>query len=212
MSILFNIIFLFASYIIGSIPVSLIFGKAFKKIDLRQHGSGNLGTTNAIRVLGAKLGGIVFVFDVLKAIVVLLLIKSNLIQIKDVNFIHPVFFGLAGVIGHCYSPFVKFKGGKAVACSLGVVLCMVPIPAAIGLVAFIITLFTFGYVSLGSMVAAVTVLIGTTIQYALYGFDWFVYPICVVLVILIIYKHKKNIIAIINGTERTIKKKNKTAN
>lgn len=207
MNIFYNILFLFLSYIIGSIPVSLIFGKVFKKIDLREHGSGNLGTTNAIRVLGFKLGAIVFLFDVLKAIVVLLLLKYNIITINNVNFIHPIFFGLAGIIGHCYSPFVKFKGGKAVACSLGVVLILTPIPAVACVLAFALIVKKTGYVSLGSMLGGVTVLLTTIIQSFFLGFDWLIISIYLFLVLLIIFKHKKNIIALMNGTERSFKKK-----
>ena len=208
MDIFYNILFLIISYILGAIPFSFIIGKVFKKLDLRKYGSGNLGSTNAFRVLGKKLGSLVFILDVIKAMVILLLVKNGILQeIFNTTLIHSAFFGIMAVVGHCYSPFVKFKGGKAVACSLGVVLSLTPIPAILCLVVFGIVLKITGYVSLSSLMATLTVFISSLVQFLIQDFDWVVFPIYCFLSVLIVLRHRKNIKKLFNGTENSFKKK-----
>ena len=217
-----SVIFLVISYVIGSIPFGLIFGKAFKGIDIREYGSGNIGSTNAIRVLGKKVGYLVFLCDVLKGMFVIIILKildSTNIWTTPIEFF---FYGAAAIIGHSFSIFLEFKGGKAVATSLGVVLILTPIPAIACLIVFGIILFASGYVSLASTGATLTVIITTWILYAI-GYqatnvvDYFIstpgllVSICyTVLSTLIFLKHTKNYKRLLNGTESSFKKnKNK---
>lgn len=107
------IIFGIIAYLLGSIPFALIIGKIGYKIDVREHGSGNLGATNAFRVLGIKAGSIVIIGDILKGTAAVLLP-----QLFDAN-VYPLIIGIIAVLGHTYPIFAKFKGGKAVATSGG---------------------------------------------------------------------------------------------
>ena len=217
-----SVVFLVISYVIGSIPFGLIFGKAFKGIDIREYGSGNIGSTNAIRVLGKKVGYLVFLCDVLKGMFVIIILKildSTNIWTTPIEFF---FYGAAAIIGHSFSIFLEFKGGKAVATSLGVVLILTPIPAIACLIVFGIILFASGYVSLASTGATLTVIITTWILYAI-GYqatnviDYFIstpgllVSICyTALSTLIFLKHTKNYKRLLNGTESSFKKnKNK---
>jgi len=112
------------AYLIGAIPMSLIVGKATKGVDIRDYGSGNPGTTNAIRVLGRKLGLFVFLLDVLKGGFVIFLIRIGLFEAAEV--FHPLLYGIAAAVGHIFPVFLKFKGGKAVATSVGAFLFYSP--------------------------------------------------------------------------------------
>lgn len=219
-----SIVFLILSYLIGSIPFGLLIGKGFKGIDIREHGSGNIGSTNAIRVLGKKLGYLVFLCDVFKGMLIIIILKlldSNGIWTTPIEFF---FYGAAAIIGHSFSIFLNFKGGKAVATSLGVVLILTPIPAVACLIIFLIILLITGYVSLASTGATLTVIITTWILYAI-GYqatnvlDYFisspglVVTICyTVLSSLIILKHTKNYKRLLNGTESSFKKKKSNSN
>lgn len=218
----YAILCLFVAYIIGSFPSALIIGKKFKGIDIREYGSHNLGTTNAIRVLGKKLGFIVFFLDVFKGVLVVglarILYEVNKYQIdfKNIeafNFVlfKPIYYGLCCVIGHMFPIFAGFRGGKAVATSLGITLVFAPIPAILCLFVFALTLEASGYVSLSSTFAILTVCITATIQeYVLYeylgkmGIEVLIlfYTISVFMII----KHRKNYIRIIKGTEHSFKK------
>ncbi len=213
------IIFLVLSYIIGSIPFGLIIGKKSKGIDIREHGSGNIGSTNAIRVLGKKVGYLVFFCDVLKGMLIIILLKildATNVWTTPIEFF---FYGAAAIIGHSFSIFLEFKGGKAVATSLGVVLILTPIPAVACLIVFGIILLISGYVSLASTGATLTVVITAWILYAI-GYqatnflDYFisspgllVASCYTILSSLIILKHTKNYKRLLNGTESSFKKK-----
>ena len=216
-----SVVFLVISYIVGSIPFGLLFGRLFKEIDIREYGSGNIGSTNAIRVLGKKVGYLVFLCDVLKGMLVIIILKildSTGVWTSPIEFF---FYGAAAIIGHSFSIFLEFKGGKAVATSLGVVLILTPIPAIACLIAFGIILFASGYVSLASTGATLTVIITTWILYAI-GYqatnviDYFIsspgllVSICyTVLSTLIFLKHTKNYKRLLNGTESSFKKNKK---
>ena len=219
--VLLTIAFIILSYLIGAIPFGLIIGKGIKHIDIREHGSGNIGSTNAIRVLGKPVGFLVFFFDVFKGMFVIIILK--ILQSTGVwtTPIDCFFYGAAAIIGHSFSCFLKFKGGKAVATSLGVVLVLTPTPAIACLVVFLIILYTTGYVSLASTGATITVVSTTWILYA-FGidstniFEYFIQNPGLlvsisysVLSLLIIIKHFKNYKRLINGTESNFKKKKK---
>ena len=213
------VIFLVLSYIIGSIPFGLIIGKKFKEIDIREYGSGNIGSTNAIRVLGKRVGYLVFICDVFKGMLVIIILKILTATNVWNTPINLFFYGAAAIIGHSFSIFLEFKGGKAVATSLGVVLILTPISAISCLIVFGIILLISGYVSLASTGATLTVVISAWILYAI-GYqatnvlDYFiaspglVVAICyTVLSSLIILKHTKNYKRLLNGTESCFKKK-----
>ena len=109
------------AYLLGSIPFALVVGKIGYGIDIREHGSGNLGGTNTFRTLGKKAGFTVTIADILKGT-----LATSLPMIFGLD-IHPLWFGLAAVLGHVYPVFAKFRGGKAVATSAGVLLCYSPV-------------------------------------------------------------------------------------
>ena len=143
------IIFLVIAYFMGSIPTGVIIGKKFKGIDIREHGSKNTGATNAYRVLGKKYGIIVLLADAFKGwFPVFLATMFNLVGWQV------ILVGILTILGHTLSPFLKFKGGKGVATSLGVFLYLVPNIVLILVVVFMLIAFSTKYVSLASVSAA----------------------------------------------------------
>lgn len=184
------IVFLIA-YLIGSIPSGLIIGKVFYGIDIREHGSGNLGGTNTFRTLGKKAGFAVTIADILKGT-----IAAGLLPIFFDLTIHTVIIGIFAVIGHMYPIFAGFKGGKAVATSAGVVLAFVPVMFVVILAVFFVSLLVTKYVSLSSMIAGVA---GLTYSF-IYG-DTILIIVIMLMTIFIIYRHRTNIKRIINKTE-----------
>lgn len=191
MIVKFIILFIVA-YLVGSIPNALWIGKVFKGLDVRNYGSGNVGATNASRVLGWKLGVLVLSLDVLKGSVFVYIAK--LINLDD---IYLVLVSLAPILGHSYSIYLKFKGGKAVATSLGVFTVLVPKVILVLLVIFLITVFLTQYVSVASITVALLLPIFTFILY-----NNTIYTIFSLIIgLLVVYKHKSNIINLINGKE-----------
>lgn len=184
-----------AAYLLGSIPFALIVGKVGYGIDIRQHGSGNLGGTNTFRTLGKKAGFIVTIADILKGT-----LAASLPSLFGLN-INPLWFGLAAVIGHVYPIFAKFRGGKAVATSAGVLLFCKPLIFLILIIVFLILLFTTKYVSLSSMLTAITGVIAAIII----GNDTPFLIAMSLLAIFVIYRHRANISRIINKTEPKVK-------
>ena len=179
------------AYLLGSIPSGLWIGRKFFQIDIRQHGSGNLGATNSFRILGKKAGTIVLLMDLLKGSISVLLLKQ-----MDLHGISPLIIALFAVMGHTYPLFANFKGGKAVATFAGVILAYQPILFLIGLGIFILTLAISKMVSFTSMV---TISIGVLLS--LYFQDMVLTTIALLADIFIIYRHRTNIQRILNGTE-----------
>ena len=155
MSIIINIGILLLAYLLGSIPTSVWIGKHFFKIDIREHGSKNAGSTNAIRILGWKAGLIVLLFDIFKGWLAVNLIRLTDYYIPEtgdyINF--QLLLGIAAIIGHIFPVYVGFKGGKGVATLLGFVLAIDPTTTLICIGVFIIALIITKYVSLSSMIA-----------------------------------------------------------
>ena len=216
---LISTLFLVLSYLAGAIPFGVIIGKAIKGIDIRKYGSKNIGSTNAIRILGKPTGFLVFFFDVFKGMIVIIILKildSLNIWTSPIEYIY---YGVAAIVGHSFSIFLDFKGGKAVATSLGVVLMLTPLPAISCLIVFLIVLVITGYVSLASTFATITVITLTWILYAIgiqstTFFDYFISSpgliVCIlysIVACLIIIKHRKNYKRLLNGTESSFKKK-----
>lgn len=179
------------AYLLGSIPSGLWIGHKFFQIDIRQHGSGNLGATNSFRILGKKAGTIVLLMDLLKGSISVLLLKQ-----MDLHGVSPLIIALFAVIGHTYPLFANFKGGKAVATFAGVILAYQPVLFLVGLAIFIVTLAISKMVSFTSML---TISIGVLLS--LYFQDIVLTIIALLADIFIIYRHRTNIQRILNGTE-----------
>ena len=187
-------------YLLGSIPFALVIGKVFYHTDVRQYGSGNLGGTNTGRVLGAKAGAAVIACDILKVVAAIAL--SSLIS-PDVS----IWTGLAAAIGHCYPIFAGFKGGKAVATMFGFLLATSIFTfqnawyLIIPLAAFLLLLVLFKMVSLASMAAALCSSIFISVmqmdQLQIIIASW-------LMTILVIYRHRSNIVKIKNGQENKV--------
>src|SRR3954467_14912776 len=148
---------LLASYALGSIPAAYIAGKS-RGIDLRKHGSGNLGATNVMRVLGTKIGMLVFAFDMAKGALPVI-VFPRLVSAAALPFGNPVWFailcGAAAIAGHTRPVFLAFgKGGKGVATAGGVFLALAPVQTLLALIVFAVVLLSSGYVSLGSLTSA----------------------------------------------------------
>ncbi|QFT89026.1 Glycerol-3-phosphate acyltransferase [Bacillus sp. THAF10] len=181
------------AYILGSIPFALVVGKIGYGIDIREHGSGNLGGTNTFRTLGIKAGLIVTICDILKGT-----LAASLPFLLAAD-IHPLIAGACAVVGHVYPVFAKFRGGKAVATSGGVLLFANPVLFGLMLFCFFLFLFLTKYVSLSSMLTGVA----STI-YVLFDGDLPLIIAVSLLTAFVIFKHRTNIGRIINKTEPKI--------
>ncbi|KSU19508.1 Acyl-phosphate:glycerol-3-phosphate O-acyltransferase PlsY [Lactococcus lactis subsp. lactis] len=198
-----TIILLIASYLLGAIPFGLWIGKIFFKKNLHDYGSGNTGTTNTFRILGVKAGISVFTFDLLKGT-----LATLLPLLFHINGVSPLIFGLLAVIGHTFSIFDRFKGGKAVATSAGVILGFSPLFLIYLLVVFIIVLWLFSMISLSSVIGAVFALLGIlifpSIGFILTSYDLLFSIIIFVLAIIIILRHRTNLKRIKNHCESLV--------
>lgn len=187
-------------YLLGSIPNALVIGKLFYGIDIREHGSGNLGGTNAGRTLGAKAGIAVSVLDVLKATIAMVI----------TYFIFPdaiIYAGFFATIGHCFPVFAHFKGGKAVSTAMGFLLGIAILITKNPLIYFIIPLILFFVIlyitKMVSLSAMITLLIATLIL-AFTQSSWIVTGCFAIITLIVIYRHRANISRIKHGEERKI--------
>jgi acyl phosphate:glycerol-3-phosphate acyltransferase len=186
------ILALLAAYLLGATPTSYIAGKLGRGIDLREHGSKNLGATNVYRILGWKYAIPVALFDIAKGVVPVLLARSSS------HAWLPVAVGGAAVLGHMFSPYVSFKGGKGVATAAGMFLALAPVAVVLAILVWGICLWLTGYVSLSSIIAVLTVPLSVAI---LQPNSPYVFWASVFLVALIIFAHRRNIGRLIAGTE-----------
>ena len=154
-----------ASYLIGSIPTSIIAGKALRGIDIREHGSRNPGATNTFRVLGWKIGVAVGLFDIFKGFFAVWFLAS---WIPDTGLvapdIHLIVAGISAVLGHTFTVFAGFKGGKGVGTAFGVFLGLAPAPSIIAFAVWAALVWRTGYVSVGSIAGAVVLLLALITQ------------------------------------------------
>ena len=196
-----TVLLILIAYVLGSIPNALWVGKTFKNIDVREHGSKNTGSTNAARVLGPKLGIFTLILDILKGALPtylgIVLGADLLTRMTGIDKLDVIVIGMAAILGHTFSLFLKFKGGKAVATTLGVFLVLVPYAILILLVIFFVIFGLTRYVSLASIISAValpiTVYLTTRhIPLTILG---------IIIGLLVIIRHKENIKRLINGTE-----------
>ncbi len=192
------------SYLLGSIPTSYIIGKLLKGIDLREHGSGNVGATNTFRVLGPVPGIIVLLVDILKGLIAVLfisrLMSGNSLSYEWVK----VFCGIAAISGHDWTIFLKFRGGRGVATSIGVFFALVPQAIGIALGAGLVVIALSRYVSLGSISGAILFPI---LVYLFYLFKEEPLPylfFSLLASFLVIIKHIPNIKRLIKGKENRL--------
>lgn len=194
------------AYLIGSIPTGFIFVKLIKKQDIRQQGSGNTGATNSMRVLGFKLALLVLLIDIFKGVGAVLL-GSFLYERMGVSttgmFISLV--GLSVILGHIYSIFLKFKGGKGVATTAGVFAVLTPLPILIAFVTFIILTAITKYVSVGSIFGVIMLML-SEFYINMIGQFTDISNLVLILVMgsIIIYRHKENIRRLSEGRENQI--------
>ena len=196
------IIALISAYILGSIPTSYIMGKLIKGIDIRDFGSGNVGATNALRILGTKVGVFTLIIDIGKGFLAVNIARFIIHEPTDLIII---LIGLFAIIGHIFTIFLKFKGGKGVATSAGVFIALVPIPVALALVVFVVTVWLSKFVSLGSILAALTLFVAELVINILNSFSELeILIFTFIIALFIIIRHKANIQRLINGNENKI--------
>jgi glycerol-3-phosphate acyltransferase PlsY len=205
-----------AGYLIGAIPNGYLVARLVRGIDIRQHGSGNIGATNVGRILGLKWFFVVFALDFLKAVIpVSLLMYADLPALVPEGWPRSAVASLAGLailIGNLFPVYIGFRGGKGAATGTGVILPLAPLPTVVALTAFLVVFLTTRYVSLGS-VAAATALVAT--QLLLHGqtaFQGEAAPITWLSIVgaaLVVFRHRTNLVRLVQGTERKIPHKTK---
>lgn len=192
------------AYLIGSIPVALIISKKFFGIDIREYGSGNMGATNAFRVLGPKYGTIIMVLDILKGMLAVGLFYllpyylSN--ELERTNFM--IGLGLSAVMGHIFPIFANFKGGKGVATLLGMLIAVQPVVAVCCVAVFVLVLYLTRYVSLSSILGAIMLPVSVILIWNEHELSYRIFALLVAF--LVIITHQKNIGRLIRGAESRI--------
>lgn len=198
------------SYLLGSIPTAYIYGRITKGIDIRNYGSKNIGATNTLRVLGKKAGLTVLSIDLIKGLIAVLFIAYFFYHYSS-NPINLLFFRISsgcGVIsGHIYSLFLKFKGGKGVATSVGVLLAIVPLAAFSAFIIWLFFFFLFGYVSLASICASLFLPLFIILFYPANPHFLALILFALTISLLVIIKHRENINRLVSRKENKVFKK-----
>lgn len=189
-----NLVLIIIAYLLGSFPSALVIGKTFYQKDIRHYGSGNLGSTNAFRVLGKKGGTVVFILDVLKGGLAFLIAKYASASIS------PLIIAVFALIGHIYPIFANFKGGKAVATSAGIILFYSPILFITLFIIFVITLKIWKMVSLSSTIISIVAVFIVWFGH----YDLTARIMLTIFAIFIMIKHIPNYKRILNGTENKV--------
>lgn len=184
------------AFLIGSVPTAYWYAKYVHNLDIRQHGSGNIGATNSLRVLGKKAGIIVLFIDLLKGLIPVLIARKLGFTPENTLLV-----GIFAVLGHLFSPFVGFKGGKGIATAFGVILAFSPLGALVSIAVFGIVLYVSRYVSLGSVCGVLAFWVYIFFQPDRSGQ---VLLFASVLAVLLIISHRKNLGRLWNGTENRI--------
>ena len=195
----------FASYLVGAIPFGYIAGRVLKGIDVRNYGSGNVGATNVLRTLGKGPGIVVLLLDVGKGLASVLVIGSLAVHLAWPlgPFMVRALCGAAAIIGHDFSVFLRFTGGKGVATGLGVFLGIAPVHTPLALVAFAVAVDVTRYVSVGSLALATSL---PVLMVVYRQSEWYV-GLSVFWLVSVIYTHRENIRRLLRGEERRIGRK-----
>jgi len=205
------------SYILGSIPTSIILSKWRHGFDIRTKGSGNAGGTNVFRVLGWKWGVVVMLVDMGKGVIATALISRlfwdptlpfyNRTPFDDFTIIQMICGG-AAIIGHIWTIFAGFKGGKGIATGAGMLIGITPTEFGISIAVFLIVFWAYKYVSLGSIAAAVAFPVSLFVRHNIFGDEIHSYRTLIVfsfsVAVLLVYSHRQNIKRLIEGTEKKI--------
>jgi len=191
-----------AAYLLGGIPFALIIGLWFYDIDVRKHGSGNLGATNVFRALGAKAASATLLLDLLKGSAAVgfayFLFSGQTDLLREWAMIAAT---IAAVLGHSYSPYIRFSGGKGVATAAGALLVLTPAPWPFLLGTFIVVVLLTRIVSLGSVIIAVEY---PLLCLVFYPGDWPIIAFSFGIAALVIWRHRQNIVRIVRGEESKI--------
>ncbi len=182
-------------YLLGSVSFSIVIAKWLKGIDIRQHGSGNAGATNTLRILGKGPGLLVFFLDIMKGVAAVLIGS-----LSSMNGWVPVLCGLAAIIGHNWPVWFRFKGGKGIATTAGVIAALAFFPALIAGIIAILTIAITRYVSLGSLLFATL----TPIFIIWLDFSWPLLSVSLILCLFAFVRHRTNIVKLFQGTENKL--------
>jgi glycerol-3-phosphate acyltransferase PlsY len=198
---------LIASYLIGGIPFGLIVGHIAGVGDIRAKGSGNVGATNVWRLAGFKAALFVFAGDIAKGVVAVLLSRSLFDPSWPVGAdLTALLFGLAAILGHVFSPYLKFRGGKGVNTGLGVFVTLMPLEVGISFVVFVLVVAVSRYVSLGSLCGTATLVIVLFVRR--FGFGQQISDVylgaSIIILALLLFTHRSNIKRLLNGTENQL--------
>ncbi len=190
------------AYFMGSIPTGVVLTKAFSKVDIRTQGSRNIGATNVYRTAGKKLGVLALLGDILKGVIPVVLARGTL---ESHFWIGAV--ALVAFLGHIYPIFLKFKGGKGAATGLGIFLALSPLPTLLAAIVFVLVVFKWRYISLGSLTAAVAVVVFL----ALLDPHKIYIPFAFIVAALIFYRHRENLERLMEGRENKFGVKKESA-
>lgn len=219
LDIIFNIIFLIVGYLIGSINFSIIFSSKIFKKDIRKLGSGNAGSTNVLRVYGKKWAILTLIIDALKSIVSILIAFIFYKYVPFFDQLVPIIAGIGAVLGHIFPIWHRFKGGKGAATLLGCFVAFNIVLTLIGFVVFIAIVFLWRYVSLGSILAPLIIILLAFIPWFTTGelgflnnkkVDYFIHPLLMLFAhLFVIFSHKSNLVRLWNKTETKFDKSKK---
>ncbi len=204
---MFDALIVFAiAYIFGSFPTAIIAGKLQKKIDIRDHGSGNAGATNVLRILGWKTALVVLLIDMFKGFVPVFWLAGMIHTNPDTLIYYQILAAISAIAGHIWTIFAGFRGGKGVGTSAGVFLGLAPVPLLFALGFFIIIVSLSRYVSLGSILAALMFLLVISLEkYILFQpVPDILYYLSIIVVALIWFAHRENIGRLLKGKESKV--------
>lgn len=210
------LVIIILSYLVGSIPTSILVTRKVKGIDIRSHGSGNAGGTNVMRVLGWKYGVFVMLLDACKGVIAVVLIARlylgsfpfpNETFLDDFTLVQMI-AGVSAVIGHIWTVFANFRGGKGIATGVGTLATLATVDIILAFVIFLIVVYLSKYISLGSIIGSLSIPLIMIIRANVFHVDipgyYTLLPFLAGICILIIYTHRKNIRRLLNGSESKV--------
>lgn len=196
-----------AGYLLGSIPSGLIAGK-IRGVDIRQHGSGNIGATNVVRTLGKKWGYAVFASDFFKGVAAVLFSRAVCLALQTPPELPALFAAVGAILGHNFPVWLGFKGGKGIATSAGVIVALFPWPVFVcAILAWVAIFFTTRYVSVASIIAALVLPASLGVLWGMGRTSGLYFGVGIVLCALAIWRHKVNIQRLVAGTEPRFERK-----